>query len=99
MSDKSKARRREKKLEAKQREEREVAHDRATVSGDSLGSGPNSPTHLGRGGDVLVEDERLVGRAHDGPRKSTPPDEAARQSARQSEDDEVNEPRRDQDEP
>lgn len=98
MSDKSKARRREKKREATEREGRDVAHDRATISGDSLGSGPNSSTHLARGGDVLVEDERLVGHAHDGPRRSTPPDEAARESAEQSAD-EVKEPRRDQDEP
>lgn len=98
MSDKSKARRREKKREATEREGRDVAHDRSTISGDSLGSGPNSATHLARGGDVLVEDERLVGQAHDGPRQVTPPDETARKSAEQFAD-EANEPRREEDEP
>ena len=98
MSDKSKAKRREKKREHSEREARDVAHDRTTISGDSLGSGPNSPTHLGRGGDVLVEDERLVGNAHEGPRRSTPPDEAARTSAEQSDND-VNARRSEEDEP
>lgn len=56
------------------------------MTGDSLGSGPGSPTHLGRDGDVLVQDDVLFGHAHSGPRRATPPDEEARESARSESD-------------
>lgn len=81
MAENTTPKRSRKKREQSTPEQPQVAQDRPTVTGDSVGSGPQSPTHLGRGGDVLVQDDVLFGHAHSGPRRATPPDEEARDSA------------------
>lgn len=44
------------------RSEREKDRQPATFTGESRGSGPNTATGLGRGGDVIVQDDVVYGR-------------------------------------
>jgi hypothetical protein len=38
----------------------------ATFTGESTGSGPNTATNIGRGGDVIVQDDVVYGRPVEG---------------------------------
>lgn len=57
-----------------------------TVSGESLGSGPDTPTNIGRDGHVLVQSKVMLGRADSGLRFAPPADSASPEGGRSASD-------------
>lgn len=51
-------------------------HDLPQVTGESRGSGPETGTNIGRGGDALVQDDVALGRPATGRPVERKPDEA-----------------------
>ena len=46
-----------------ERDRNESPNVPATFTGESTGSGPNTPTNIGRDGDAIIQDDVVYGRA------------------------------------